>query len=305
MSVQLILYPQSYEGVYNAFSGSPYEAIVNGISFTDLDNTQTYTTTSATPFVDTLTNEPPSIINTWYRFRKNLSGTSAFPTVSLANLVLESNNLNITGVYQQLSNLTIGQPYVVTINISTPQAGGTVVVGAFDGIVPQSPTSYSSNVTQISKIFIASATQMTIMISYSHPAALNLEISSISALPIGSTTADPILSDGQVILDLYEDEDLPLTLSVDNFKNVAEKVQSYSKAFNLPATKRNNKIFNQIFEITRSDDGAIFSPYKKSECVLKQDGFVLFKGYLRLLDVILQYLKLMSSGAERIGWRLA
>ena len=285
MSVQLILYPQSYEGVYNAFSGSPYEAIVNGISFTDLDNTQTYTTTSATPFVDTLTNEPPSIINTWYRFRKNLSGTSAFPTVSLANLVLESNNLNITGVYQQLSNLTIGQPYVVTINISTPQAGGTVVVGAFDGIVPQSPTSYSSNVTQISKIFIASAPQMTIMISYSHPAALNIEISSISALPIGSTTADPILSDGQVILDLYEDEDLPLTLSVDNFKNVAEKVQSYSKAFNLPATKRNNKIFNQIFEITRSDDGAIFSPYKKSECVLKQDGFVLFKGYLRLLDV--------------------
>ena len=285
MSVQLILYPQSYEGVYNAFSGSPYEAIVNGISFTNLDNTGTYTTTSATPYVDTLTNAPPSIINTWYRFRKNLSGTSAFPTVSLANLVLESGNLNITGVYQQLTNLTIGQPYVVTINVSTPQAGGTVVVGAFDGIVPQSPTSYSSNVTQISKIFIASAPQMTIMISYSHPAALNIEISSISALPIGSTTADPILSDGQVILDLYEDEDLPLTLSVDNFKNVAEKVQSYSKAFNLPATKRNNKIFNQIFEITRSDDGVIFSPYKKSECVLKQDGFVLFKGYLRLLDV--------------------
>ena len=286
MSVQLILYPQSYEGVYNAFSGSPYEAIVNGISFTNLDNTQTYTTTSATPYVDTLTNAPPSIINTWYRFRKNLSGTSAFPTVSLANLVLESDNANITGVYQQLSNLTIGQPYVVTINISTPQAGGLVKVDAYNGTTIQgSSTSYNANVTQISKIFIASASQMTIMISYSHPAALNLEISSISALPIGSTTADPILSDGQVILDLYEDEDLPLTLSVDNFKNVAEKVQSYSKAFNLPATKRNNKIFNQIFEITRSDDGAIFSPYKKSECVLKQDGFVLFKGYLRLLDV--------------------
>ena len=137
MSVQLILYPQSYEGVYNAFSGSPYEAIVNGISFTNLDNTQTYTTTSATPFIDTLTNEPPSIINTWYRFRKNLSGTSAFPTVSLANLVLESGNLNITGVYQQLSNLTIGQPYVVTINVSTPQAGGFIKVGAFDGITIQ------------------------------------------------------------------------------------------------------------------------------------------------------------------------
>ena len=39
MSVQLILYPQSYEGVFNAFSGNATEAIVNGISFTDLDNT--------------------------------------------------------------------------------------------------------------------------------------------------------------------------------------------------------------------------------------------------------------------------
>ena len=41
MSVQLILYPQSYEGVFNAFSGNPSQAIVNGISFTDLDNTTT------------------------------------------------------------------------------------------------------------------------------------------------------------------------------------------------------------------------------------------------------------------------
>ena len=285
MSVQLIVYPQSYEGIFNAFSGNPTEALVNGINFLGLDNTGTYTTTSATPYVDVLTNAPPLIVNTWYRFRKNTGVTPAFPTVSAGNLVLESGGVSITGVYQQLSNLTAGQLYIVTINVSTPQSGGTVVVGAFDGIVPQSPTSYSSNVTQISKMFLATAPQMTILISYSHPAALNLEISSITALPIGTQTADPIISDGQVILDLYEDEDLPLTLSVDNFKNAAEKVQSYSKAFNLPATKRNNKIFNQIFEITRNDDGVIFSPYKKTECVLKQDGFVLFKGYLRLLDV--------------------
>ena len=120
MSVQLILYPQSYEGVYNAFSGSPYEAIVNGISFTDLDNTQTYTTTSATPYVDTITNAPPSVINTWYRYRV---GASAFPTVVSSNLVLNSlgNGLSEpTGIYQKMSNLTIGQPYRLTINISTP-----------------------------------------------------------------------------------------------------------------------------------------------------------------------------------------
>ena len=40
-----------------------------------------------------------------------------------------------------------------------------------------------------------------------------------------------------------------------------------------------------MFEITRSDDGIIFNPYNKTECVLKQDGFILFKGYLKMLDI--------------------
>ena len=97
--------------------------------------------------------------------------------------------------------------------------------------------------------------------------------------------ASNVLSDGQVILDLYEDEDIPLTLSVDDFKNAAEKVQSYSKAFKLPATKRNNIIFDNIFEITRADDGIVFNPYRKTQSILKQDGFTLFEGYLRLIDI--------------------
>jgi hypothetical protein len=286
MSVQLILYPQSYEGVFNAFSGNPSQAIVNGISFTDLDNTTTYTSTSATPYVDTITNAPPSTVNTWYRYRV---GSSAFPTVVSSNLVLNSlgnGSSEPTGVYQKISNLTIGQQYTVTINISTQAPDGFIANRFFDGITPQGGiTTFSTATPTITKNFFASNTEMTYMLAYYSTSAENLTISTISVLPIGSTIADPILSDGQVILDLYEDEDLPLTLSVDNFKNVAEKVQSYSKAFNLPATKRNNKIFDQIFEITRSDDGVIFSPYKKSECVLKQDGFTLFKGYLRLLDV--------------------
>ena len=286
MSVQLILYPQSYEGVFNAFSGNPSQAIVNGISFTDLDNTTTYTSTSATPYVDTITNAPPSTVNTWYRYRV---GSSAFPTVVSNNLVLNSlgnGSSEPTGIYQKMSNLTIGQQYTVTINISTQAPDGFIANRFFDGITPQGGiTTFSTATPTITKNFFATNTEMTYMLAYYSTSAENLTISTISVLPIGSTIADPILSDGQVILDLYEDEDLPLTLSVDNFKNVAEKVQSYSKAFNLPATKRNNKIFDQIFDITRSDDGVIFSPYKKSECVLKQDGFTLFKGYLRLLDV--------------------
>ena len=107
-------------------------------------------------------------------------------------------------------------------------------------------------------------------------------------LPAFGLQGSILLDDGQVICDLYEDEDLPLTLSVDEFKNVAEKPQSYSKAFNLPATKRNNRIFDHIFEITRHLDGGSpqFNPYQKTQCVLKQDGLLIFQGYLRMLDIV-------------------
>ena len=286
MSVQLIVYPQSYNGQFNTLSSSPTELVVNGITFANLDNTGTYTSTAANPYLDTVTNAPPSIVNTWNRFKK---GSIAFPTAVAGDLVLVGNSSEISGIYQELSNVTIGGQYTITINIPVAVVGGFVGVRVYSGAVLQgSSTTYSSNVTQINKTFFASATELTIMISYYNAASSNLTISNIStqpvigAVPSGSTS---ILDDGQVICDLYEDEDLPLTLSVDDFKNVAEKVQSYSKAFNLPATKRNNQIFDQIFEITRSYDGVIFNPYKKTKCVLKQDGFVLFQGYLRLLDV--------------------
>ena len=40
-----------------------------------------------------------------------------------------------------------------------------------------------------------------------------------------------------------------------------------------------------MFDVTRADDGIIFNPYVRTKCVLKQDGFILFEGYLRLIDV--------------------
>ena len=42
MSVQLILYPQTYEGQYNSISVNANEFVVNGISFTDLSTSSSY-----------------------------------------------------------------------------------------------------------------------------------------------------------------------------------------------------------------------------------------------------------------------
>ena len=286
MSVQLIVYPQNYEGQFNAISSDPNEFVVNGINFSGLDSTSSYDLLS-TDVTDVIINAPPTITNTWYRFRSTITGTPTLPIVTAGNLVLNSTTtLTISGVYQSLSNLTVGQVYDVTIDVLTPTTGQVAVI-SFNGTTQNSSILISANTSQINVSFTAAAVNMTLMIIYFNNVADNVTISNISVLPSGVIASGAIqtLENGQVICDLYEDEDLPLTLSVDDFKNVAEKVQSYSKAFNLPSTKRNNRIFDHIFEITRSDDGVIFNPYKRTQCVLKQDGFILFEGFLRMLDV--------------------
>ena len=288
MSVQLIVYPQNYEGQYNAFSTSATEALVNGINFTGLNTTTSYDSSGVYTITDTITNEPPVIANTWYRFRSTSAGTPTLPTVTSNNLVLNSTTTQtLSGVYQRLTNLTIGQQYTFIINILTPPATGHIIFSAYDGTTLLGQQVFSATVSQITNSFTATAVDNTVIISFWNGLSDNVTIQNISIQPQG---VDPNLTtfeleDGQVICDLYEDEDIPLSLSVDNFKNVAEKVQSYSKAFKLPATKRNNLIFDNMFEITRSDDGIIFNPYNKTECVLKQDGFILFKGYLKMLDI--------------------
>ena len=293
MSVQLIVYPQNYDGTYNAISSSPTEFLVNGISFAGMDSANSYDTTNTSNIpLDVLTNAPPIIVNTWYRYRSISSGTPNLPEVVTGDLVLYSTtSLTLSGIYQKLSNLTIGSQYTFTIDISTPASDGSIVLSAYNGTNFITQPVFSAALSQITHTFTAASTNDTIIISYFNSVSNSVTISNASIQPvIGAIPSGAIqlLENGQVICDLYEDEDLPLTLSVDDFKNVAEKVQSYSKAFNLPATKRNNRIFDHIFEITRevvSVGGLLFNPYKRTKCVLKQDGFILFEGYLRLLDV--------------------
>ena len=292
MSVQLIVFPQNYEGVTNAISGSSTEFIVNGINFTNLSAANSYDSNTSSigdiSMIDTLINQPP-LVNAWQRFRTTSSGTPTLPTSTSNNLVLSAASTSTSsGVYQKLTNLTIGQNYTLTIN-SASIPTGKYQIGVFNS--NNTISSWSTNIipsTSFTLNYTASDTAMTFFISYQNTSATTWTINNISLQPVVGAVnsgAIQILGDGQVIVDLYEDEDLPLTLSVDDFKNVAEKVQSYSKAFNLPSTKRNNIIFNAIFEITRAYDGLIFNPYKRTQCVLKQDGFILFEGYLRLLDI--------------------
>ena len=292
MSVQLIVYPQIYDGQYNSISTTSGEFVVDGINFSTINSASSYdslTPPTGNVIADVLTNANPSAVNTWYKFRSTKTGTPTLPTQTSNNLVLNTvTPLSTSGVYQKLSNLTVGQQYTLTVNISTAVAG-IAQIGAFNGSNNNSLGTglYNSNQSQVTQLFTAATTSDIILVSFLNSANDNLVVSNISVTQVGvtPTTVYTDLQDGQVICDLYEDEDIPLSLSVDDFKNVAEKVQSYSKAFNLPATKRNNQIFDNIFEITRTDTGLNFNPYKRTKAILKQDGFLLFEGYLRMLDI--------------------
>jgi hypothetical protein len=287
MSVQLILYPQTHNGEISIFASSN-EFVVNGINFSNLSTSSSYDTSATTLAITFSLIAQPAVINTWVRYRSTAAGTPALPTNTSGDVVFNSGAFSSrSGIYQKLSNLVIGQLYNITINVSTTGTG-SIQVGVYNITSIVTGQTFSAATSTITKTFTANSATNTLVVSYLNTVATNVTISNISVLPSGTTPSGAIqlLEDGQVILDLYEDENIPLTLSVDDFKNVAEKVQSYSKAFNLPATKRNNQIFENLFELTRSAQNFLtFNPYAKTKSVLKQDGFTLFEGYLRVLDI--------------------
>ena len=291
MSVQLIVYPQNYEGFSNSNNPST-QFLIDGINFTSVNASNNFFVAQPNGVQEAINFYNPTLpVNTWKRYSQGTSNVSvATNTLTISILAASPQQ----GIIQKLSNLTVGGVYDITIDYSLLINGNNVLnLSTFTGSILQSSQPFPVNVstnTIISFQFTANSTEDTIVIggNSSTNGLINISNISIVAAPTQPSGAIQLLGDGQVILDLYEDEDLPLSLSVDDFKNVAEQVQSYSKAFNVPATKRNNRIFDHIFEVTREVESAgslLFNPYKKTKCVLKQDGFILFEGYLRMLDI--------------------
>jgi len=271
MSIQLIIYPQFYDGT-NPISANFTQFVVDGINFNTVNTSNSQVNVTGNLVPTAINTVSPMTLNTWYRFSPNAN----FVTESSGDLGMVTG----VGIMQKLSNLTVGVTYDIILDASVNAAG--INFYQYNGNLIQS-TSVLTGTGSQSVSFTASSTDDIIAIQ-------SIGVSQISSISVQQSVQSPsgaiqVLGNGQLIVDLYEDEDIPLTLSVDEFKNVAEQVQSYSKAFNLPATKRNNQIFDNIFEVTRNTNSFVFNPYVKTQCELKQDGFILFQGYLRLIDI--------------------
>ena len=246
MSVQLILYPQSYNGQYNHISNVADEKLVDGINFNSINASSSADISSTSAILSinlAITTAAPNIINTWYRYRSTVTGTPALPDASGGSLYLYSVSTDtLSGVYQRLSNLIAGQSYNLFLQFDNT-ASGQVVLSVYNGNTSALMVQVGTTITTLTASatyipFTAQTTNDIVQICYFNTSADTFEIYGMSVIPVGQTVTytNFQLEDGQVICDLYQEEDIPLTLSVDDFKNVAEKVQSYSKDFSLPAT---------------------------------------------------------------------
>lgn len=95
-------------------------------------------------------------------------------------------------------------------------------------------------------------------------------------------------------LDLYEDIDTTFTYVIDDVKEFGTRNTSFSKTITIPGNAVNNKAFGHIFNLGSANDytnqepniGYNFNASVSARCVVFIDQVQVFKGSLRLIEII-------------------
>ena len=95
-------------------------------------------------------------------------------------------------------------------------------------------------------------------------------------------------------LDLYKDISAEFTYNIDDVKDFSARNTNFSKTIVIPGNATNNKLFGHIFEFgsanfynsTEDNVGFNFNAAKSAACVVYVDKIQLFKGVIRLLEII-------------------
>ena len=149
MSVQLLLFPQIYEGITTTtFTGSNAECITNGQVFSGVDEAlgaqaaeNYYGNWTGLQALYRFQLIAPIQSNQWYIYRNGIFGAGtpflAYPVSVNGNLEFVSQAIVGNGyfgtVFQKMDNLVIGQQYTVKIT-STEQFPALGAIA--DGIIP-------------------------------------------------------------------------------------------------------------------------------------------------------------------------
>ena len=96
-------------------------------------------------------------------------------------------------------------------------------------------------------------------------------------------------------LDLYKDISAEFTYNIDDVKDFSSRNTNFSKTIVIPGNATNNKLFGNIFEFgsanfynpSSSNVGYNFNAAKSAACVVYVDKIQIFKGIIRLLEIII------------------
>ena len=178
MSIQLIVFPQSYNGL-NSLSGIGTEFIVDGIDFLTVDTSSVLNSLSLIPN-DFITAAAINV-NTWKRFSMTVDDVDE----SLNRIVFTDG----TGIAQRLSNLSVGQTYDIKVNIgSISGASGMFIIKQFVGTSSSliSSTTYTTGTSGVqTSSFVAQSTSDTLTF-HSIAALATINSISVKQAPSGS-----------------------------------------------------------------------------------------------------------------------
>jgi hypothetical protein len=233
--------------------------------------------------------------------------STAAPTSSAGQLTLPIAPANFSllealsacGVYTKLTNLEIGATYTVTINISQSPASG---VSGIDHLDVGSGINYNSGtaITQTNGTVIYPAFGNfgvgTFYSTGTHTVNLTAEHTSgyFSVVGYGNGTGDWIV-DSVIIspvgsslkkqvfgtLDITDSKNFPLAMSytISDGKDLESRFGDFSKSFDIPATKNNNKLLNHIYDPLIKDDKNISG---LKDCRIMVDGITFFNGQIQV-----------------------
>lgn len=96
-------------------------------------------------------------------------------------------------------------------------------------------------------------------------------------------------------LDLYKDISAEFTYNIDDVKDFSARNTNFSKTIVIPGNATNNKLFGHIFEFgsanfynpNADNVGYNFNASKSAACIVYVDKIQMFKGVLRLLEIVL------------------
>jgi len=96
-------------------------------------------------------------------------------------------------------------------------------------------------------------------------------------------------------LDLYKDISAEFTYNIDDVKDFSSRNTNFSKTIVIPGNATNNKLFGHIFEFgsgnfynpSADNVGYNFNASKSAACVVYVDKIQIFKGIIRLLEIII------------------